>query len=133
MLFTDPEYAQTACSPSTRIMMFGIPFTVKHINDSRLFVLWPLWLLFNVGVTAAWGVLLVINSSPSIHPVLPRQTTFDSRWRDRFPTDKGRVRILVGNCLAFIVALLFLVSCEAQANRIGNCILGGENSEWSFG
>ncbi|KAJ7592935.1 hypothetical protein C8J56DRAFT_485865 [Mycena floridula] len=132
MLFTDPEYAQTACSPSTRILMFGAPFTVHEVNFQYFFV-WPLWLAFNISVTAIWGALLVVNSSPTVHPVLSRQPTRDSadkNWRDGL--DAGRVWLLIGNCVAFLIAVLFLVSSEVQANLIGNCTMV-ENSQWSFG
>jgi hypothetical protein len=134
MLFTDPEYAQMACSPSTRILMFGRPFSVKEINDGY-FMVWAMWLLFHVGVTLLWGYFLVFNSSPSVHPVLSRQNTRStvSSWIDWFPADRGRLGLLIGNCCAFFIAVLLLISSEVQASRLGNCILGGENSEWSFG
>lgn len=136
MLLTDPEYAQPACSSTTRVMLFVVPFTVEEINH-KYFIVWPLWLLFNVTITTVWGLLLVVNSAPSVHPVLSRQTSLDdilTRRRRRFfkALDWGRIRVLALNCLAFLLAVMFIVVCEVQVNHLGNCTMG-ENSDWSFG
>ncbi|KAF8150867.1 hypothetical protein B0H34DRAFT_801785 [Crassisporium funariophilum] len=133
MLFTDPEYAQKVCSPDTVVVLFAQRFTARAINH-HLYILWPIWLLFNLGITLFWGILLVKSSSPSVHPVLSRQPSIidsSSAWRGRFPMDRGRILLLLGNIVAFLIALLFLVSSEVQVGH--NCIRGGENIDWSFG
>ncbi|KAF8907269.1 hypothetical protein CPB84DRAFT_1843977 [Gymnopilus junonius] len=71
-LFTDQNYYQKACVPETIVLLFGYPLSVHDLNHD-LFVLWPLWLLFNVSITLIWGTLLVYSSSPSVHPILSRQ------------------------------------------------------------
>ncbi|KAF8969148.1 hypothetical protein BDZ97DRAFT_1915511 [Flammula alnicola] len=134
ILFTDPEYAQKACNPDTIVLLFGKPFATSTINHG-LFVVWPMWLLFNVLITLVWGVLLVYNSSPSVHPVLSRHPSrsvdLPSTWQPSFPIDKGRIMVLIGNIMAFLISVLFLVSSEVQVAK--NCVLGGENTSWSFG
>ncbi|KAF9477188.1 hypothetical protein BDN70DRAFT_128426 [Pholiota conissans] len=141
MLFTDPLYAQKACTSSTVVLLFGNPFTVRDINHHHFFV-WPLWLLFNLSMTLVWGALLVCNSSPAVHPVLShapsrRESTESLAAQDKdskrpfFSIDAGRMLVLFGNIMAFFLASFFLVSSEVQVSQ--NCVLGGENTAWSFG
>lgn len=133
MLFTDTQYAQTICSPNTKVLLFGYLFTARQINTEGLFIIWPMWLLFCMGTTLIWGTLLVLNSSETVHPILSRSTsrvsTAPSSWR--FPVDRGRIFVLSGNIIAFLVAALYLITSELQAHA--NCIRGGENNMWSFG
>lgn len=53
-----------------------------------------------------------------------------TRWPS-FPVDMGRIIVLAGNIMAFLVSVLFLVSSEIQVSK--NCVLGGENTSWGFG
>ena len=133
ILFTDPSYCQKACVPETIVLLFGFPLSVHELNR-KYYALWLLWLLFNLSITLIWGTLLVHSSSPSVHPILSRQPSrvdLSLTWRDRFPLDKGRLLVLSMNSLAFLLAVLLLVSSELQVTR--NCLLGGENFDWSFG
>ena len=91
-----------------------------------------MWLLFNLAITLIWTILLVQNSDDSVHPVLSRQTTGNhENWQDVFALDRGRLMVMLGNALALGIAVFFIVSSEIQMKT--NCVLGGENSEWSFG
>ncbi|KAH9481291.1 hypothetical protein JR316_0005813 [Psilocybe cubensis] len=131
-LFTDPEYYQKACIPSTIVVLFGRLFSVQKINHGQ-YIIWPLWLLFNLAITLIWGVLLVYSSSPSVHPVLsrsPSRLDLPLTWRDKLPQDKGRIMVIISNFVAFLISLLLLVSSEVQVAR--NCV-HDENSDWSFG
>ncbi|KDR78824.1 hypothetical protein GALMADRAFT_224071 [Galerina marginata CBS 339.88] len=133
MLFTDTEYYQAACAPDTILLLFGKAFYTRRINHD-LFIIWPMWLLFNLATTLIWGILLVHSSSPSVHPILSRQPSridLPVTWRDKLPVDKGRIMVLLANLTAFLIAVLFLVSSEVQVVR--NCVLGGEDTDWSFG
>lgn len=132
MLFTDSEYYQKACIPSTIVVLFGKPFFVGSINHD-LYIVWPIWLLFNLAITLIWGILLVYSSCPSVHPVLSRSTSpFDLplTWRDKLRLDKGRIMVVSANVMAFLISVLFLVSSEMQVAK--NCV-HDENSDWSFG
>ncbi|KJA13145.1 hypothetical protein HYPSUDRAFT_73135 [Hypholoma sublateritium FD-334 SS-4] len=141
MLFTDPEYAQKACNPYTIVMLFGKPFTTHSVNHGY-FAVWPCWLLFNLSITLIWGILLVSSSSPAVHPVLSRQPSHLSHeadsvastsWRRYLPVDRGRRLVVAENVLAFLISTFFLVSSEVQVGKNKSCLLGGENTEWSFG
>jgi len=91
-----------------------------------------MWLLFNLAITLIWTILLVQNSDDSVHPVLSRHTTRNhENWQDVFALDGGRLMVMFGNALALGIAVFFIVSSEIQMKT--NCVLGGENSEWSFG
>lgn len=140
MMFTSTDYAQIACSPSTRVILFGKIWTVQDINDERYFVVWPLWLLFCMGLTLVWGALLTVSSSRDVHPVLSRHSSRVIDVNSRFPfsmigdvlpfNDRGRLALLIGNFLAFLFSLFLLVVSELQV-KVNN-ILPGENS-WAFG
>ena len=141
MLFTDPEYAQKACIPDTIVMLFGKPFMTSAVNHDYFFV-WPCWLLFNLFLTFIWGIFLVSNSSPAMHPVLSRQpsrlshtvdSTFSTSWRRYLPVDRGRILVVAENVLAFLISAFFLVSSEVQVGKNSGCVIGGENTDWSFG
>ncbi|TFK33225.1 hypothetical protein BDQ12DRAFT_445479 [Crucibulum laeve] len=134
LLFTDPNYAQTVCSAPTNVLIFGKPFTAGEINE-HYYIIWPLWLLFHLGITLVWGILLVHSSSPDVHPVLSRSPSISTRrtmsWSEYLPKDKGRLAVLATNTLAFLFAMLLLISSEVQVEE--NCVRGGENTDWSFG
>lgn len=141
MLFTDPEYAQKACNPYTIVMLFGKPFTTHSVNHDH-FAVWLCWLLFNLSVTLIWGILLVSSSSPAVHPVLSRQpsrlshaadSVASTSWRRYLPVDRGRWLVVTENVVAFLISGFFLVSSEVQVGKNKSCLLGGENTTWSFG
>ncbi len=141
VLITDPDYAQKACTPYTIVMLFGKPFTTHWVNHGH-FAIWPFWLLFNLLLTLIWGIFLVANSSPAVHPVLSRQPSrlshavdsiSSTSWRRYLPVDRGRILVVAENVLAFLISAFFLVSTEVQVGKNSRCVIGGENTDWSFG
>jgi len=134
VLFTDPEYTQKVCNPRIGLVLFGRRWPVEVLNADHHYFIWPMWLLFNLAITLIWTILLVQNSDDSVHPVLSRQNTRNHenwQWQDVFALDGGRLMVMLGNALAVGIAVFFIVSSEIQMKT--NCVLGGENSEWSFG
>ncbi|KZS92269.1 hypothetical protein SISNIDRAFT_496258 [Sistotremastrum niveocremeum HHB9708] len=142
LLFTNPKYAQTPCSGSTVVYLFGFPFRACDINNGN-YAIYPLWLLFCMSLVLFWGILLVFASSPSFHPVLSPSSTL--RQSPETPLqniirqirfllrDRNRLFVVFTNTLAVFAALLLLCNSEAQAWTRGNLILQGENTTLGFG
>ena len=61
------NYSQPECNGSTILILFMAPFTTRKINsvdrDGIHFFLWPLWLLFCLGVTLTLTIILATSSS----------------------------------------------------------------------
>ncbi|KZT34472.1 hypothetical protein SISSUDRAFT_1122235 [Sistotremastrum suecicum HHB10207 ss-3] len=142
ILFTSPTYAQTPCSGSTFVFLFGFPFRACEINHGK-YAVYPLWLLFCMCVVLFWGILLVFASSPSFYPILSRPPTMrESREtllqkivrHVRFLSwDRKRLFLVFTNTLVVLVALLLLWNSERQAWTGKNQILLGENTILGFG
>lgn len=134
-MFVSPSYSGSSCSGDTVILFFLAPFHGRQIdiNNGWVFVVWPVWLLFCLGITLALAIVLALSSPSRAHdysvsrrstiaPPSVRSTTtpvFEGLIRltwDVFPTwdDKPKQLIFWGNILAFALWLLFLI-CESQS------------------
>jgi len=125
LLFTSPYYAQQSCNDYTVIVLFGAPIQAPAINDG-LFGVWVLWLLFNVTLTLAWGVFLVMSGSPSARKSSSRLMRMIDK---RDPDGKKRRRYSL--YVALGICLLFLGFSEEQI--LLNCVILSENITWGFG
>lgn len=65
-LFVSPFYSQPECSGDTVIVMFLASFTTRTVNsfdgNGMRFLIWPMWLLFCLGVTLTLTILLALSS-----------------------------------------------------------------------
>jgi hypothetical protein len=135
-LFTSPYYAQQACNPSTTVVLFGVSLTAYDVNHGY-FGLWAAWLLFSIGATLIFGVLLVLsstsgaNSSGSQRVQLREPKPPPWLMRQMLEWDpKGDKRRLIIFATAFVICLMLVVFSEMQVNE--NCVFD-ENSQWGFG
>ena len=63
-LFVSPSYNQPTCSTQTVLVMFLVPIKVSDLyKHEGLIAIWPLWLLFCLGVSTAYGVILVLRAT----------------------------------------------------------------------
>lgn len=134
-MFTSPYYAQTACNPITIVVLFGVSLKASDINRDH-FGLWASWLLFSIGVTLIFGVLLVLSSTSGANPDrVPRKKLRDQKtsWLTRsarkWDPNGNKRRTIIFVVAAFICLMLMVVS-EVQAQE--NCVFG-ENDTWGFG
>ncbi|KAH7097638.1 hypothetical protein BKA62DRAFT_774107 [Auriculariales sp. MPI-PUGE-AT-0066] len=139
LLFTSPYYAELSCSKHTVVALFGIPLQAIDLNG-KYFGLWVFWLAFNMTVTFAWGVFLVVSGSvkaqdeerqPDDDADLPTRLYYGIYLLKRLIRDGPlRRRVVMASALAF--ALGFLANAEVQQTY--NCFVSdAENSEWGFG
>jgi hypothetical protein len=125
VLFTSPSYFQPPCSGPTKLVLFGFTLTAHEINNGK-FVVWPIWLLFSIGSTLCWGIILVFSSSSKAHDAISRRqsrsmTEPDSAadwvrswgWsvRAMLPRrgDRQGQLILLGHTCAFLICAMYLI------------------------
>ncbi|KAH9948278.1 hypothetical protein B0H21DRAFT_660500, partial [Amylocystis lapponica] len=147
ILFVSPSYSQTMCSGTTRLRFFMRTFTASEINHGSFYV-WPLWLLFCLGITLGLTIILAV-SSPDRAYELSRRSGASSRDESAgtpvvqqlyavaismLPprNDVTRQMIFCGNVFAFALWILFILTSELQ--RTDNCnMVEGENDFGGFG
>ena len=88
-MFTSPWHAQPYCSDSTVLFLFGKPISASEI-DAGHFVIWPCWLLFCLGVTLLYGIILVISRSVSVAKHSPSLNRFSTSASDGHPAPSSR-------------------------------------------
>ncbi|GBE85478.1 hypothetical protein SCP_0706650 [Sparassis crispa] len=66
ILFVSPAYNQTCINANTILVFFLKPITAKEINDTT-FVIWPLWLIFSLGITMILTIVLAISGHSRAH------------------------------------------------------------------
>ncbi|KIP02978.1 hypothetical protein PHLGIDRAFT_130428 [Phlebiopsis gigantea 11061_1 CR5-6] len=151
-LFVSPYYGQPECSGDTVVVMFLAPFRTRDINsfdgNGLHFLVWPMWLLFCVGVTLALAIILAVSSSfraneefsrPSASggsgatPATPAPLAWAHMVRDSLPPwrDRRRQFVFWCNCLSFAVWGMLVAASEWQIVR--NCIFPGENNFGGLG
>ena len=134
-LFVSPYYGQPECSGDTIIIMFLTPFRTRDINsfdgNGLRFLVWPMWLLFCVGVTLFLTVILAVSSSfraneefsrPSASvgagttPATPAPLVWAHMVMDSLPPWRDRKRQFVFwcNCLSVIVWGMFVAGTCAR-------------------
>lgn len=101
ILFVSPIYDQPECSGDTVLMLFFAPFTVKKIKGSR-FAVWPMWLLFCLGVTFGLTIILSLSRPICAQPAhLP--LTIHSPSKNR-----RKSVVVLGNVGAFSLWTLYI-------------------------
>ncbi|OCH92806.1 hypothetical protein OBBRIDRAFT_726092 [Obba rivulosa] len=140
-------YSQPECNGDTVVLLFWAHFTAKEINNNFFWV-WPLWLLFSLGITLLLTIVLAVTSpdlaqdipsrssistqasGPSQHPIV-RQLIHDL-WVS-IPTRTNRVgQFVLGiNIVSLALWILFIFASEEQ--RRDNCLYSGENNFGGFG
>ncbi|KAK7682320.1 hypothetical protein QCA50_014524 [Cerrena zonata] len=148
ILFVSPVYSQKECSGDTMLVLFLRPFQAGTIKGPK-FVVWPLWLLFSLGITLWLTIILALSSPNRAHDSLTRRSTrslsggnssstpiykqlVKSAWL-AIPSwnDRSKLLIFIGNTLSFALWCLYLASSEWQ--RVLNHIDDGENDFGGFG
>ncbi len=101
ILFVSPTYTQPECSGDTVLMLFFSPFTVRKIKGAR-FAVWPMWLLFCLGVTFGLTIILSLSRPASERLVrLSFTTPSRSKYRRKFV-------VFCGNVAAFSLWTLYI-------------------------
>ncbi|KZP05942.1 hypothetical protein FIBSPDRAFT_1053818 [Athelia psychrophila] len=134
-LFTSPYYAQEACSPETRVVLFFVSMKAMTINEGQ-FALWGCWLLFSISVTLLFGILLVLSSTSGANgnrqpkkPLRKPKTSWITRTTKKWDPRGNKRRAIVFVFAVLICSALVFVS-ERQAHD--NCV-SGDNDSWGFG
>ncbi|EMD39485.1 hypothetical protein CERSUDRAFT_111785 [Gelatoporia subvermispora B] len=140
------DYSQQGCNGSTVVLLFLARFTVQDINDNFFWV-WPLWLLFSLGLTLSLTVVLALTS-PELAQEIPSRSSVSSRASDRSQYSlihqllrdiwasvprENRIGqfVLAVNIISLLLWVLFVFATETQ--RVDNCISSGENDFGGFG
>ena len=86
-LFASPSYSQPLCSGDTVLVIFLFPFSTRRINsfdrEGYRFLLWPLWLLFCLGVTLALTIILALSGSSRSEPEVSTRSSGGPSGGDR--------------------------------------------------
>ncbi|THH31596.1 hypothetical protein EUX98_g2587 [Antrodiella citrinella] len=149
LMFVSSSYSGEYCSGETKLLFFLVPFKGSQLDISEgwTFAVWPVWLLFSLGITMSLTIILALSSPSRAHdegstgmsstsvatattPVFMGlvHLTFSG-----FPawSDRPKQLIFWGHVLASALWLLFLISSELQ--RTINPIFEGENDFGGFG
>ncbi|TCD66843.1 hypothetical protein EIP91_000797 [Steccherinum ochraceum] len=154
IMFVSPSYSGSYCSGGTIVLFFLAPFRGEQIDirNGFVFAIWPLWLMFSLGITLALTIVLALSSPNRAHDyVVSRQSVLSTgsggsasiatpvieglirltwgaipAWNDR-----PKQLIFWGNIVSCALWLLYLVTSEWQ--RSMNCIFEGENDFGGFG
>lgn len=133
-LFVSPAYSQKECNGNTTLILFLTPFSTSSINsfdnNGIRFVVWPLWLLFCLGITLALTIILAVSSPERANPDSSTGTGISTRgshntpaWRwvqdviwDSLPPlrDKKKQFIFWTNIGSFILWALFVAGEQSH-------------------
>ncbi|GJE92573.1 hypothetical protein PsYK624_087280 [Phanerochaete sordida] len=154
-LFSSWTYSQPECNASTILFIFFAQFSTRDINSVERngvrFFIWPVWLLFCLGITFALVVILALSSSDRAAPLSSsmsrtglstgtrRSTTTPAfaAWtqiaREMVPpwNDYRAQFYFWCNFVSFALWVMFVASSELQKQR--NCIFEGENDFGGLG
>lgn len=132
ILFISPVYDQPECSGQTTLILFFAPFCTQEINKAGKIAVWPVWILFSLGITLVLTIVLSLSSPNRAHDssfLISRQTMSSTHSIYTPPTpfftqltrlhititpiwkDKARLYIFLGNAVSFCLWLLYIY-CE---------------------
>ncbi|KAH8082452.1 hypothetical protein BXZ70DRAFT_959185 [Cristinia sonorae] len=153
LMFVSPSYSGAYCSKDTKLLFFLATFTGGQIDirNGWIFAVWPMWLLFSLGITLVLTVVLALSSPNRAHDyAISRQTigtATASTGSAQTPVIQGLINltygafpawgnrpkqiIFWGNVVCFCLWLLFLISAEWQTHK--NRIFSGEQDFGGFG
>ncbi|EJU00576.1 hypothetical protein DACRYDRAFT_100710 [Dacryopinax primogenitus] len=157
-MFTSPSYAQPVCNGPTLLLFFGYPIFASSIDPhlqppgalahKSYFFIYPLWLLFSMGLTMGYFAILSISSGDSrlrrpsgsklITPY-PTGTAYNtprsrgqSRLAARLPRFSSSPTHLIRDLIALLLFVGLVTATEVQ-HAIQPYLLPGEDEVTTFG
>lgn len=153
-MFVSWTYSQPECNGSTWLFLFMVPFETSQINSVDLngiyFFLWPLWLMFCLGITFTLTVILAVSSSyrsTSFSSGVSRSGSTGTRrstttpaiiaWRqialEMLPSLRDTRSQLSFWCNVLSIGLWVMFVAASEMQKRKNCMFDGENDFGGLG
>jgi len=128
-------------------VLFFHPFLTPDINSGLRFVIWPVWLLFSLGITLILTIVLTLSSPSRAHDTTSSESSTSSPYSTNTPLwthlvkyakeaipswrDRPKLLIFVGHIVSFALWCMYLAASEWQLHLAWDYMQ--DHSESNFG